>query len=44
VTASVNAAQVLFSIALGSITLVVTAFALYVASSPRWGDRWYRRR
>ena len=36
--------QVLFSIALGAITLVITAFALYVAGSTMWGDRWYRRR
>lgn len=36
--------QVLFSIALGSITLIITAFALYVASSTMWGDRWYTRR
>jgi hypothetical protein len=35
--------QVLFSIALGTITLIVTGFALYVASSPMWGDRWYTR-
>lgn len=39
-----STAQVLFAIALGSITLVITAFALYVASSTMWGDRWYRRR
>jgi len=36
--------QVLFSIALGSITLVITGFALYVLSSTMWGGRWYRRR
>jgi hypothetical protein len=36
--------QVLFSIALGTITLVITGFALYVASSTMWGDRWYARR
>ena len=36
--------QVLFSIALGTITLVITGFALYVASSTMWGDRWYGRR
>lgn len=39
-----NLAQVLFSIALGTITVVITGFALYVASSTMWGDRWYRRR
>ena len=36
--------QVLFSIALGTITLVITGFAIYVASSTMWGDRWYSRR
>ena len=36
--------QILFSIALGFITLVITGFALYVASSTIWGDRWYHRR
>jgi len=40
----VSTAQILFSIALGAITLVVTGFALYVFSSPLWGDRWYARR
>ena len=37
-------AQLAFSIALGSITLLITGFALYVASSTVWSDRWYRRR
>lgn len=36
--------QVLFAIALGTITLIITGFALYVAGSTMWGDRWYRRR
>jgi len=36
--------QILFSVALGIITLVVTGFALYVASSTMWGGRWYGRR
>ena len=39
-----STAQVLFSIALGAITLGITGFALYVAGSTMWGDRWYRRR
>ena len=39
-----STAQVLFAIALGTVTLVITGFALYVASSTMWGDRWYRRR
>ena len=36
--------QILFSIALGTIALLITGFALYVASSTMWGDRWYSRR
>ena len=37
-------AQVLFSIALGAITLLITVYAVYVAGSTMWGDRWFRRR
>jgi hypothetical protein len=37
-------AQVLFSIALGAITLLITAYAVYVAGSTMWGDRWFRKR
>jgi hypothetical protein len=40
----VTTAQIVFSIALGSIALLVTFFAVYVASSTAWGDRWARRR
>ena len=36
--------QIVFSVALGTITLIITGFALYVASSTMWGDRWYGRR
>ena len=36
-------AQLAFSIALATITLLITAFAVYVLSSTRWGDRWYRQ-
>ncbi len=39
-----TAAQVLFAIALGVVTLLITGFALYVTSSTMWGGRWYRRR
>jgi len=39
----VTTTQVLFSIALGAITLVISGFALYVASSTMWGGRWYHR-
>jgi hypothetical protein len=40
----VSTAQILFAIALGVMTLIITGFALYVASSTMWGDRWYGRR
>ena len=36
-------AQIVFSIALGAITLLVTGFALYVLSSTVWADRWIRK-
>lgn len=36
-------AQIVFSVALGAIALLVTFFAVYVASSTAWGDRWMRR-
>ena len=39
-----STAQILFSIALGTITLIITGFALYAASSTMWSDRWYHRR
>ena len=38
-----STAQVVFAIALGTITLVVLFFAGYVVSSTIWGDRWVRR-
>jgi hypothetical protein len=40
----VTRAQVIFAVALGLVTLVITGFALYVAGSTMWGDRWYGRR
>jgi len=36
-------AQVVFATALGSITILISLFALYVASSTMWGDRWIRK-
>jgi hypothetical protein len=39
----VTTAQLLFSIALGAMTLLILFFGIYVASSTMWGDRWYRR-
>jgi hypothetical protein len=40
---ALTTAQTLFAIALGAMTLLITFFALYVASSTLWGDRWVRR-
>lgn len=37
-------AQLVFSIALGAISLLVVFFAAYVISSTVWGDRWISRR
>ena len=37
-------AQTVFAVALGVVTLVITAFAAYVTSSTMWSGRWYRRR
>ena len=36
-------AQIVFSVALGLITLLITFFAFYVVSTTIWGDRWIRR-
>ena len=36
-------AQAVFVVALGVIALLITVVSVYVASSTRWGDRWYRR-
>ncbi len=36
-------AQTIFVVALAAVALVITAVSVYVASSTRWGDRWYRR-
>ena len=38
-----STSQVVFAVALGAITLVITLFAVYVVSSTMWGDRWYGR-
>jgi hypothetical protein len=37
-------AQALFAVALGAITLLIGAFALYVLSSTVWAGRWVRSR
>ena len=36
-------AQVVFAVALGSIAIGISLFALYVLSSTVWGDRWVRK-
>ena len=36
-------AQLVFAIALGVITVLVTLFAAYVVSTTMWGNRWFRR-
>ena len=41
---AMTTAQVLFSIALGAITLPIPLYAIYVAGSTMWGDRWFRKR
>jgi hypothetical protein len=38
----VETSQIVFSIALGVITLVITLFAVYVASTTVWSDRWFK--
>lgn len=37
---TVTTAQVLFSVALGTISLIIVAFAVFVVSTTAWGDRW----
>lgn len=41
--AVVTTVQLMFSVALGIVTLLVTLFALYVVSTTVWGNRWFRR-
>ena len=41
---AMETAQILFAVALGTVTVIITGFAVYVAGSTMWGDRWYRRR
>lgn len=37
-------AQAVFVVALSAVALAIVAFGVFVASSPWWSDRWYRRR
>ena len=34
-------AQIFFSVALGLVALLITFFAVYVAWTTMWGNRWY---
>jgi hypothetical protein len=43
VTTAASTAQVVFSVALGAIALLIVFFAVYVASTTVWGNRWFRR-
>ena len=38
---AITTVQVVFSIALGSVALLITGFSLYVARTTFWADRWY---
>jgi hypothetical protein len=40
---ALTTAQVIFSVALGSLALLITGFSIYVAWTTVWGDRWYRK-
>jgi len=40
----VTGAQTVFVIALSVVAVAIGAFAVYVASSTMWADRWYERR
>lgn len=42
-TAALSTAQVLFSVALGAVSLVIGAFALHVISTTMRTRRWYKR-
>ena len=41
---AMETAQIRFALALGTVTVIISGFAVYVAGSTMWGDRWYRRR
>ena len=36
-------AQAVFVVALAVVAVLIVVVSLYVVSSTRWGDRWYRR-
>ncbi|MFN2607774.1 MAG: hypothetical protein ABR511_07740 [Acidimicrobiales bacterium] len=39
-----STAQTVFVVALSAIALLIGWFAVYVASTTMWADRWYGRR
>lgn len=41
---ALSTAQAVFGTALAVVTLIITAFAVYVAWSTMWSDRWYQKR
>ena len=41
---ALSTAQTLFGTALAVVTLIITGFAVYVAWSTMWSDRWYPKR
>lgn len=41
---ALSTAQAVFGTALAVVTLIITGFAIYVAWSTMWSDRWYRKR
>lgn len=44
VIVALSTAQAVFGTALAVVTLIITGFALYVAWSTVWSDRWYEKR
>jgi hypothetical protein len=44
VIVALTTAQAIFGTALALVTLIITGFAIYVAWSTMWSDRWYQKR
>ena len=40
---ALTTAQMIFSVALGVMTLLITWFGIYVVWSTTWSDRWVRK-
>lgn len=41
---ALSTAQAIFGTALAVVTILISAFAIYVAWSTMWSDRWYPKR